>query len=165
MDELSSSDYLQGLFGGAGYSIQKNADGDYVLEVDRINARKSLSVIELIVNQITAHGGMHIYSAASLTVSVGSRWEGVFLTRRTVLFTTNSRCWETLARGQRFPTHHLHYWVEVTEVGVDYIVLDGATPLVGRRDCTAWQHFQCVKTIGIDYRPNERRNGNAIRIH
>lgn len=128
MDELSSSDYLQGLFGGAGYSIQKNADGDYVLEVDRINARKSLSVIELIVNQITAHGGMHIYSAASLTVSRVADGKVYFDTKNGTVH--NQFVVGDFARGQRFNPSS-SYWVEVTEVGVDYIVLDGATPLVG----------------------------------
>ena len=114
VDELRSSEFLQGVFGGHGYSLSKNADGDFTLEVDKISVRKSLSVNELIINQISAHGGIHIYSAASMSVSRIADGKIYFDTKNGTV--RNQFVVGDFARGQRF-NPNTSYWVAVTEVG------------------------------------------------
>lgn len=66
---LSSENYRQGIVGGAGWSTYIDENGDSVVEVDKILARKELNVNSLVVNQITAIGGKEILSAASFEIT------------------------------------------------------------------------------------------------
>ena len=65
---IKSDNFLQGQFGGVGYAIYKDQLGNSILEIDKLSVRKTFSVNELIINQVSAHGGIQIYSAASMTV-------------------------------------------------------------------------------------------------
>lgn len=66
---IGSQSYVSG-WAGHGYALKKDANGDYLLELDRLSVRKDFSVHELIVNQIRATNG-------SLWVSDGIKIDGV----------------------------------------------------------------------------------------
>lgn len=61
---LTSGDFRSGLIGGAGWGIYKDANGRWVFETDRINARQDLTVNTLVVNQAEGRGGMQVDTAA-----------------------------------------------------------------------------------------------------
>ena len=54
--ELSSEKYVSG-FTGEGYKLGKDANGNFLLELDRLSVRKDFTVYELIVSQIRASNG------------------------------------------------------------------------------------------------------------
>jgi len=66
---VRSTSYLQGQMGGYGYSLYKDANSNYVFEIDKLSVRKTLTVNELIINQVSIYGGIHVYSAAAMTIS------------------------------------------------------------------------------------------------
>lgn len=59
---IKSEDFEEDPTAGVGWSIYKNQDGDSVLEVDKIFARKSLNINELVINNATATKGTQIIS-------------------------------------------------------------------------------------------------------
>jgi hypothetical protein len=66
---LTSGDFRNGVVGGAGWGFFKDEDGNWVLETDRINVRSDLQVNNLVINQVSARGGMQIDTAASITIT------------------------------------------------------------------------------------------------
>ncbi len=66
---LTSGDFRAGIVGGAGWGFYKDANGNWVLETDRVNVRQDMQVNNLVINQITARGGMIIESAASMEIT------------------------------------------------------------------------------------------------
>lgn len=66
---LSSQNFTQGAVSGEGWGAYQDANGDSVIEVDKIVARKELNVNSLVVNQVTSIGGKEILSAANMTIS------------------------------------------------------------------------------------------------
>ena len=71
---LTSADFRPGMVGGEGWGIFRDANGQWVIETDRLNVRQDLQVNTLVVNQITARGGMIIESAAAMEASVVQPW-------------------------------------------------------------------------------------------
>lgn len=77
--KVTSKGFRQGGIGGKGWGIYRDntadfaegeeGEGDTVIEVDRIVARKELNVYSLVVNQVEYRGGMEIISAAKIEVS------------------------------------------------------------------------------------------------
>lgn len=77
--KVTSKGFRQGGIGGKGWGIYRDntsdfaegeeGEGDTVIEVDRIVARKELQVNSLVVNQIAYRGGMEVISAAKIEVS------------------------------------------------------------------------------------------------
>lgn len=63
---VTSSDFRQGQLGGQGWGVYRDPNGNAVIEVDRAVFRQSLSVTELIINQVSARGGMIVESAAAI---------------------------------------------------------------------------------------------------
>lgn len=66
---LTSYGFRQGMIGGAGWGFYRDANGNWVLETDRIKARQDFEVSNLVVSQITARGGMIVESAAALEIT------------------------------------------------------------------------------------------------
>lgn len=66
---LTSGDFRAGTVGGAGWGLFKDANGNWVFEIDQINARQDLQVNNLVINQVTARGGTIVESAAQMEVS------------------------------------------------------------------------------------------------
>ncbi|VTP97588.1 hypothetical protein [Sphingobacterium daejeonense] len=54
--EQSSATFVSG-FAGTGYRLAKDANGNYLMELDRLTVRKDFTVYELIVSQIRATNG------------------------------------------------------------------------------------------------------------
>lgn len=65
---LTSDDFRKGSVDGLGWGMYKDADGEWVFEVDNIVTRRELKVNTLVINQITARGGTIIESAANMDV-------------------------------------------------------------------------------------------------
>lgn len=65
---LTSDDFRKGNVDGTGWGVYKNANGEWVLELDNIVTRRELKVNTLVINQITARGGTIIESAANMEV-------------------------------------------------------------------------------------------------
>lgn len=66
---LTSLGFRAGIVGGQGWGFFKDENGNWVLETDRINVRQDMQVNNLVINQITARGGMIIESAASMEIT------------------------------------------------------------------------------------------------
>lgn len=66
---LKSLDFRKGEIGGKGWAFFKDDNNNWTLETDRINVRQEMQVNNLVINQITARGGMIIESAAQIEVT------------------------------------------------------------------------------------------------
>lgn len=66
---VTSLNFRQGLIGGQGWGFFKDAQDNWSLEVDRLNVRQQMQVNELVINQISARGGMYVESAANMEVT------------------------------------------------------------------------------------------------
>lgn len=67
-DRIMSGDFREGMVGGAGWGFFLNDQGQAVFEVDHINVRQSMSVNNLVINQVEARGGMIVESAAACEI-------------------------------------------------------------------------------------------------
>lgn len=117
---VSSSTFTSG-FSGNGYRLAKDANGDYMLEVDRMIVRKDFSVYELIVNQIRATNGALWVSDAikikTVTVSGSNYVCGIDSDGGTIYtpFAVND-----IVRCQKFNGRAMKYYVaRVTAVTTD----------------------------------------------
>lgn len=125
---LSSQNYRPGIVGGAGWSHFTDANGDSILEVDKVNVRKELHVNNLVANQVTAMGGKEIQSAANMEISRVESTEAGYVCyfeqhNGTIgnLFKVND-----VAMSQVFDPNNLetkYYKRRVIAVGPDYITL------------------------------------------
>lgn len=66
---LTSYGFRQGMVGGTGWGFYRDANGNWVLETDRLKARQDFEVNNLVVSQISARGGMIVESAAALEIT------------------------------------------------------------------------------------------------
>lgn len=66
---LTSLGFRSGIVGGAGWGFFRDENGAWVLEVDRVNIRREMSVNSIVVNQLTARGGMIVETAAALELT------------------------------------------------------------------------------------------------
>ncbi|WP_164108245.1 MULTISPECIES: hypothetical protein [Sphingobacterium] len=68
--EISSPTFVPG-FTGEGFKLGNDANGDYVLELDRLSVRKDFSVYELVVNKIRGtNGSLWVSDAVEITEAV-----------------------------------------------------------------------------------------------
>lgn len=67
---VTSNDFRSGMLGGSGWGIFKDANGNWVIEADRVNVRQEMQVNDLIINQAKYRGGMFVESAASMEVTM-----------------------------------------------------------------------------------------------
>ena len=63
---IQSEDFREGGFGGSGWSIYRDKNGNAVAEVDRLFVRQDFNVNEIVANQTTYVGGKEIISAAAI---------------------------------------------------------------------------------------------------
>lgn len=66
---VTSSNFRQGMVGGAGWGIFRDEQGRAYIETDCLRVRQEMQVNTLVINQIAARGGMIVESAAAMTVS------------------------------------------------------------------------------------------------
>lgn len=66
---LTSGDFRAGIVGGAGWGFYKDENGNWVLETDRIKARRDLEVNNLVINQVEGRGGMQVDTAAYMEIT------------------------------------------------------------------------------------------------
>ena len=125
---LTSFGFRSGMVGGAGWGFFKDENGNWVLETDRINVRQEMQVNNLVINQITARGGMIVESAANMEITrvedttqgykcYFDQHEGTVAN----LFHVDDIAW-----NNRFTPENnslKFYKRRVIEVGVDYVVL------------------------------------------
>ena len=140
---VRSDDFQQGALTGLGYSIYKDENGNHILEIDKLNVRKTLNVNELIINQVSIYGGKHIYSAAAMEVyDVKSELTEAGYQYRCYLDIKNGSVLNQFVEGdlafcQRFSPKDnsviKYYWKPILSAGKDYILLD-YSPDVGDGD-------------------------------
>lgn len=76
---VTSKDFRIGGLGGVGWGIYRDGNGSAILEIDKAVIRQSLEVTELVLNQVSARGGMIIESAAAINCTlVQSSKEGYY---------------------------------------------------------------------------------------
>lgn len=61
---MTSGDFRAGMIGGAGWGFYKDENGNWVLEVPRLNVRQDMTINTLVINQAEGRGGMEIDTAA-----------------------------------------------------------------------------------------------------
>lgn len=127
--EIKSNNYNQGDFGGAGWAVGKDANGDSVIEIDKAIIRKQLTVNELVINQVTWVGGVNIYSAAGMTCSIVEDFTDYY---RCYFDTKNGSVYNQFVVGDQAYSQRYdaasnsiikYYWRLVAGVGSDYIDL------------------------------------------
>lgn len=128
-DRITDYNFRQGDFGGYGFGVYTDPDGNRVVEADVLVGRTALRVNELIVNQVEYVGGQKIYSAAAMTVSkvesTDTIWRCYFDNKQGAV--RNMFLAGDLAFCQRFngteEGGYTTYWAKVTAIGSDYIEL------------------------------------------
>lgn len=68
-DTVSSEDFVPGPIGGVGWAAYRDESGQSVIEADKLFVRSEMHVNSLIINQISAMGGINIISAADMKIS------------------------------------------------------------------------------------------------
>lgn len=66
---LTSLGFRSGIVGGRGWGFYKDENDNWVLETDRLNVRQDMRVNNLVINQITASGGVVVESAAAMEIT------------------------------------------------------------------------------------------------
>lgn len=128
-DRITDYNFRQGDFGGYGFGVYTDPDGNRVVEADILVGRTALRVNELIINQVEYVGGQKIYSAAAMTVSkvenTDTIWRCYFDNKQGAV--RNMFLAGDLAFCQRFngteEGGYTTYWAKVTAIGSDYIEL------------------------------------------
>ena len=138
---IDSGDYVGG---GTGFGLTKDADDNWLLEVDQLHVRQKLSAVELEIQKMSHVGGVIVASAASMVVSRVEPGEGVlvdgvsvvpwykcYFNREDAAGNQVERTFEVgdLARCQTFHyrqsknTQNKYYWRKVVAVGDDWVSL------------------------------------------
>lgn len=136
-DKLLDYDFRQGDFGGYGFGVYTDADGNRVVEADILVGRMSLRVNEIIVSQTEYVGGQKIYSAAAMTVSkvesTTTIWRCYFDNKQGTV--RNMFLVGDYAFCQRFKGTeeggYTTYWAKVTAIGSDYIEISKTDKMSG----------------------------------
>lgn len=76
--QIKSDDFVPGYLLGAGWSVYRDANGNTVVETDKMIVRQSLTVSELIVNQETFQKGSTIFVKAGCTVTSVEEFDGFY---------------------------------------------------------------------------------------
>lgn len=125
---LTSGDFRAGLIGGVGWGFYKDENGNWVLEADKINARKELQTNSLVTNQVEGRGGMIVESAAAMDVAMVSDSNDGYVCyfRQKDGSVANLFHLNDVAYCQRFTPENgelKYYRRKVTAIGVDSITL------------------------------------------
>ena len=128
-DIIRSDGFRQAGFAGSGWGIFKDANGNWTLEIDRINLRKDLSVNKVTVNQLSFLYGKYIYARGGIAVTEVEEIEGghklYFDTENgnhPNPFVVNDQAYSLNFNTEAYEVQK-YYWALVTEVGTDYIVI------------------------------------------
>ena len=130
---VSSEDFHPGSVGGVGWAAYSDENDMSVIEVDKLFVRNEIHVNSLIINQISAMGGINIVSAADMKISAV---ESVVLADGSVgdkcFFETNGAskgnmfAVDDIAYSNMFDSDNAelkYYKRRVVEVGENYITL------------------------------------------
>lgn len=66
---LKSGDFQASMFGGKGWGIYRDENGNTIAEFDQVKARQTFTANDIVRNEVKHQGGMIINSAASMVVS------------------------------------------------------------------------------------------------
>ena len=135
-NKITDYNFRQGDFGGYGFGVYTDADGNRVVEADVLVGRMALRVNEIIVNQVEYVGGQKIYSAAAMIVSkvesTATIWRCYFDNKQGTV--RNMFLAGDLAFCQRFKGIEegglTTYWAKVTAIGSDYIEISKTDTMV-----------------------------------
>ena len=125
---VNSADFRPGDFGGDGWGHYEDSEGNSVLEVDTVIARKDLRVNSLVANQVEYIGGKSIRSAASIKCTQVVEDDGYYYCYfdQKQGSVANLFLVGDFAMGQDFDENNAetrYYRMSVAGVGVDYIKL------------------------------------------
>lgn len=127
--QIKSDDFAQGLLMGSGWSVYRDANGNTVVEADRMVVRKDMTVSELVVNQETFNRGGTIYVKAGCTITRVDEYENFY---RCYYDNENGNSYSGFKEGdqarsqrydQSFENLIKYYWRLVVGVGEDYVDL------------------------------------------
>lgn len=132
---LSSDNFREGAVGGSGWGFYRDVDGNSVLEIDKAIIRQDMQVNNLVINQITARGGMIIESLASMEVSAVEETDDSYICYFDQKGGTVANLFslKDIAYCHRYNADNTslsYYKMIVTEIGEDSITL-GKTPYDG----------------------------------
>lgn len=127
--QIKSDDFVQGLLMGSGWSVYRDANGNTVVEADRMVVRKDMTVSELVVNQETFNRGGTVYVKAGCTITRVDEYENFY---RCYYDNENGHSYSGFKEGdqarsqrydQSFENLIKYYWRLVVGVGEDYVDL------------------------------------------
>lgn len=128
-NSISSANFAQGASTGSGFSIRKDDNGNYVLEIDRVIARKDITFNEAVINQVTFQVGATVFSNGGCKIT---RVEELGDSYRCYYDNTDGESPSGFtqydqARCQRYDSSRQafakYYWRLVTAVGENYVDL------------------------------------------
>lgn len=128
-NSISSANFAQGTSTGSGFSIRKDDNGNYVLEIDRVIARKDITFNEAVINQVTFQVGATVFSNGGCKIT---RVEELGDSYRCYYDNTDGESPSGFtqydqARCQRYDSSRQafakYYWRLVTAVGENYVDL------------------------------------------
>lgn len=126
---VKSDDYSDDIINGSGWLIRKDAQGQSVLEIDKVYARKELKVNKLVVNQSEAQKGNIIVTKGGCLVSVMEEADNYY---RCYYDTNDGSEFSGFVVGDyayclrydaSFDTPIKYYWREVVGAGGGYVDL------------------------------------------
>ena len=127
--QIKSEDFIPGLLIGSGWSVYRDANGNTVVEADRMVVRKDMTVNDLVINQETFNKGGIIYVKAGCSITSVEDHEGFY---RCYYDNKNGNSYSGFkegdqARCQRYDQSYenltKYYWRLVVGVGNDYVDL------------------------------------------
>ncbi len=127
-EDIFSSGFRSG-FAGAGFGITRNENGDWVLDIDKINIRKEAVFNSLVINQISFTAGETIFSCGGCEITAV---ETAGASYRCRYDNKDGRRYSGLVIGdqvrcQRYDQDQKniikYYWRLVTGIGDDYVEL------------------------------------------
>lgn len=125
---IMSGEFRNGIIGGAGWGFYKDANGQWVLETDRLNVRKDMNVVTLVINQAEGRSGMEVDTAAYIEVSEVEETDNGYICRFDTKSGTVANMFrvDDVAYSQRWTAEYAnqkYYKRRVTAVAQDSITL------------------------------------------
>lgn len=171
--QIKSKDFVQGNLMGAGWSIYKDANGNTVIETDKIVVRQELEASEIVVNQETFERGSSIYTKGGCTIIKVEEYDNYY---RCYYDNENGNRYSGFKRGdqarcQRYDTSYAqiikYYWRLVEFIGDDFVDLsktdyDGSgIPEVGDDIAQLGNRYDKSRQSAIEISPD---NGGRVVI-
>lgn len=129
-DGLRSLEFVSNIFSGKGFGIYKDESGQWHLEIDHIEVRKTLRALQLIIQEIEVEGGIRMQGSAIMLADRVEDLGDIENAYRIYFDSKGGKISNQFKIGDQARCHRVntaselaisYYWRVVKEIGVDYI--------------------------------------------